>query len=1064
MRLLPLLLLAGLSLPSLAQDPVTVLAPDKFAAEPAVITRVADVVAMQPDGTGYRERTFAVRIQSEAAVHDFSVISFQFAGASEHVDLHYLRVRRADGTTVETPASDMQEQPTAVTREAPFYSDQKEKQIPVRSLRVGDTLEWQVRIVRTKAEAPHEFWGEEGFSTTLVTLDETDELRVAKGSPVHVWTNPDETKPEESDTATDHVYLWRHHNLKPTTGDVAEIEKADAKRHYLTPEEEVDAREGKLPSIAWSTFPTWGAVGAWYRGLEHDRHTPDADIKAKVAELTAGKTTQEEKVRAVYDYVALQVRYVGVAFGIGRYQPHQASEVLSNQYGDCKDKHTLLAAMLDELGLHPDAVLIGEGVRFNEALPSPGAFNHLITQVAVDGKPVWLDATAETAPYRLLLYPIRDKQALVIPDEGMAHLERTPKDPPFAPFEKMTAVGTLNKDGVSESHIVITLHGDEEVYVRTILRQLPSGKYDAFVQALAANMGYGGTATHGSFTNLSDTTTPLSISFDYHREKAGDWDNYRIIPQLLPVGLGPVDEKDPPHRSIPLGMLTSNTSNAEMKLPDGWSAELPEAVHEKTDFATYDETYRLDKGTLYTERKITVLAERIPAKDWNQYKVWGDKVNLSGELYVQLTHTGAGMVIPLKGRSATAAPAPATTAEAKRLVRSALDSYNTGDYKAAGKSLDQAKSLDAGATGLWAGYGLVASAYGKSNEAIDDYRKELALHPDSTWVYSNIVRNQVRQARPDDAIATLHAWIAAEPYDPKPVITLMNQLMESGPAGRGGRRRQGRAEPHAGGLREGRRPAATVRARPAESRAGHSRSRDADRVDHQHQRARHHERCRILPGRIRQGAAPGRHHPARRAEAHGRRKRNLDARREARDAAPEDVPDRFRVGHDGLHPAARGQARRGADVPPGRLGQRSTASCRRAPGRCARRAGHARYREGRLRPGARHLAERQDSGDRGRAQAARRQDCRAEESRGPQRRGAEPDGDAHGAPGCRARQQRRRGVSPAAFAHRHPARRTGRGENSSGCAGAAESAQAAGLLSFRAGNAAGQDGHPELPC
>ncbi len=346
-------------------------------------------------------------------------------------------------------------------------------------------------------------------------------------------------------------------------------------------------------------------MGAWYRGLERDRHTPDADIKAKVAELTAGKTTQEDKVRAVYDYAALQVRYVGVAFGIGRYQPHQASEVLSNQYGDCKDKHTLLAAMLDELGLHPDAVLIGEGVRFNEALPSPGAFNHLITQVAVDGKPVWLDATAETAPYRLLLYPIRDKQALVIPDEGMAHLERTPKDPPFAPFEKMTAVGSLSKDGVSESHIVLTLRGDEEVYVRTVLRQLPPGKYDAFVQALVAGMGYGGTTSHGAFTSLTDTTTPLAISFDYHREKAGDWDNYRIIPQLLPIGLGPVDEKDPPHQSIPLGQLTTNTSTAEMKLPEGWGAELPEAVHEKTAFATYDETYRLDKGTLYTERKVT---------------------------------------------------------------------------------------------------------------------------------------------------------------------------------------------------------------------------------------------------------------------------------------------------------------------------------------------------------------------------------------------------------------------------------------------------------------------------
>ncbi len=115
-----------------------------------------------------------------------------------------------------------------------------------------------------------------------------------------------------------------------------------------------------------------------------------------------------------------QIRYIGVAFGIGRYQPHAASAVLDNQYGDCKDKHTLLASMLATLGLHPDAVLIGAGVALNNAVPSPAAFNHLITRVQIDDKAVWLDSTAEVAPFRLLPPPDRDKQVLVIPSEGVA--------------------------------------------------------------------------------------------------------------------------------------------------------------------------------------------------------------------------------------------------------------------------------------------------------------------------------------------------------------------------------------------------------------------------------------------------------------------------------------------------------------------------------------------------------------------------------------------------------------------------------------------------------------------
>ena len=89
------------------------------------------------------------------------------------------------------------------------------------------------------------------------------------------------------------------------------------KKKVFTPEQELDAKEGKLPTIAWTTFPSWEAVGAWYRGLEGDRMVASAEVKAKVAEVTAGKTTEEEKVRAVYGYVATQVRYIGVAFGLG---------------------------------------------------------------------------------------------------------------------------------------------------------------------------------------------------------------------------------------------------------------------------------------------------------------------------------------------------------------------------------------------------------------------------------------------------------------------------------------------------------------------------------------------------------------------------------------------------------------------------------------------------------------------------------------------------------------------------------------------------------------------------
>jgi Domain of Unknown Function with PDB structure (DUF3857) len=134
-------------------------APD-YSGEPAVIRHLDRVYQTEADGTGWRLLTTSVQVLTEGAVKQFGVIGIPFASSSESVEIVYARVRRPDGKVVETPVNDAMEQPDAVTQVAPFYSDLKQKQLPVRSLSVGDTLEWQAKVVRTKAEAPGHFWGQ----------------------------------------------------------------------------------------------------------------------------------------------------------------------------------------------------------------------------------------------------------------------------------------------------------------------------------------------------------------------------------------------------------------------------------------------------------------------------------------------------------------------------------------------------------------------------------------------------------------------------------------------------------------------------------------------------------------------------------------------------------------------------------------------------------------------------------------------------------------------------------------------------------------------------------------
>jgi len=772
-----------------AQAPLAAAAPTtvtSFSAEPYVIKSLSSVTDMHADGTGSRTQTFSVVIQSQSALHDFGVISLVYAGQSEHAEFVYARVIHPDGTTQETPVSAAMEQPMPVTTEAPEYSDLKSRQLPVRSLRVGDTLEWQMHFVVDHPEAPNQFWGQDTFLHGVVVLDETYELRVPSGFHLTVWTNPRSgVVPTESDLNGEHIYRWHCSDLKPTVGAAAEAAKKAEETRPRTPDEELDDTKGELPGFAWSTFPDWAAVGAWYRSLTADRITPDAAIRAKVAELTAGKTTDLDKAQAVYNYVSDQIHYIGIDFGIGRYQPHTASEVFANQYGDCKDKHVLLASMLSALSIPADPVLIGAGIRFNSAIASPSAFNHLITHLTLDGKEVWLDATSEVAPWGSLLNVVRDKEALVIPASSTAVVRQTPKDLPDPQVSSMAVVGSLDKDLTSDSTITLTFRDDNELYLRAALRSVSPSNYGEFVQRFMGGMGFGGTTSEAAIGNLDDPSHPLQIAFHYHRVKDKDWGGNRVTATFQSLDAPAFTPDHPPTETIQLGALRTETSTVKMQLPKGWSAAPPSDVHAHTPFANCDITYHFSDGTLTTERRFTVLESKVPLADYKKYQSWYDDAGAGSVPYIDLVPPPPPVSDAVVFKPAPEAPAVSagtthlSDPKAADLVRDAMRSLQGMDLDTGRKDLDDAEKINPTEPGLWSGYAMAAQLLGKQTEVLADLQHEITYHPDETLLFPVLYQGQIRMGDRTDALKTLHAWEKAAPDDPTPPTDLVNELTRS---------------------------------------------------------------------------------------------------------------------------------------------------------------------------------------------------------------------------------------------------------------------------------------------
>jgi hypothetical protein len=760
--------------------PATAQVAPSFSDEPYVVTKALTNVSMNADATGTRVFTFAARIQSQAALQQFSVVSINFASHAEKADFLYVRVTHSDGTTQETDVAQTIEQPAPVTQQAPFYSDLEVKQLPVKSLRVGDTLEWQARFTVDHPEVPGQIWGQDSFIQGAVCLNEAYELRVPSSLHLTAWTNPrfKEAFSESTESGT-HIYRWHHAELKPTVGAEADAFRKAEETRRRTPDEELDLTKGELPSLDWSSFADWAAVGAWYKTLSADRTTPDPAIRAKVAELTAGKTTDLEKAQAVYNYVSAHIRYIGVAFGIGRYQPHTAAEILANQYGDCKDKHTLLASMLSVLNLHADPVLVGEGIRFNSPVPSPAAFNHLITRLNLAGSEVWLDSTAEVGPWGALIQPIRDHEALDIPASSPAVIVRTPADLPYPAFFTSKVVGSLDKDLTSDSTMVLTVRDDSEFVVRAVLRSVSPSNYGQFTQQFMAGMGFGGTTSDPSFEHLDDTSQPIQFSFHYHRLKEKDWGENRITTAFLAISLPSFTDERPPVIAIQLGPVRTETSTEEMKLPAGWHAELPEAVHAHAAFATCDVTYRVENETIFAERRLAILQSKVPVDDFKKYQSWYDDAGASGYPYIQL-------IPPIKPVTTATLPQPDAPAnptsvqpsdpKAAELIQKAMESVRSMDLDAARKDLDQAREINATEPHLWIGYAAVAQMLGKPSEIIADMQHELSFHPQEIEFYTPLAEGQIHEGDSKAALTTLRSWVKAAPSDPHALAFLVLEL------------------------------------------------------------------------------------------------------------------------------------------------------------------------------------------------------------------------------------------------------------------------------------------------
>jgi len=186
-----------------------------YSQEAVVVEQLSTAYRFESDGTGKRESTLRVKVQSDAGVERFGQLVFNYSSANEKLDMDYVRVRKADGSVVNAAASDIQDLTAPIAREAPVYTDLRQKHVTVPGLRPGDVLEYHMVWTLHTPLAQNHFWLEHYFvMKNLIVLDDQLTVNIPAASKVKLKTEPgfDPTIKEESDRR---VYFWKHSQLKP---------------------------------------------------------------------------------------------------------------------------------------------------------------------------------------------------------------------------------------------------------------------------------------------------------------------------------------------------------------------------------------------------------------------------------------------------------------------------------------------------------------------------------------------------------------------------------------------------------------------------------------------------------------------------------------------------------------------------------------------------------------------------------------------------------------------------------------------------------------------------------
>jgi transglutaminase-like putative cysteine protease len=282
-----------------------------------------------------------------------------------------------------------------------------------------------------------------------------------------------------------------------TTGKTQELLVDVAGVSVPKPPAGAPGRFQRLGELQATTYVDWSDVSRRMAPLYAQAATlkVDSPLKAEAATIAAASQDPKRRAFAALKLVEDKTRYLFLGMGDGGYRPAPADETWARRFGDCKGKTVLLLALLRELGIEAEPVLVsmGGGDGLDARVASAAQFNHVLVRARIAGTDYWLDGTRTGDAGGLdALRPPGFQWGLPVREAG-AKLEPIVQ-PPLTKPDSDTVLrfdASAGLDAPAPTTLTMTTRGDKARSMARMIETVPRADLErTFKQGFSSSMSW----------------------------------------------------------------------------------------------------------------------------------------------------------------------------------------------------------------------------------------------------------------------------------------------------------------------------------------------------------------------------------------------------------------------------------------------------------------------------------------------------------------------------------------------------------------------------------------------